>query len=89
VQHKIVIFTICFRPYTAIIRCHAKLFTTLLVSIFKMKMKIVITIKIKIDRPVRCSKNGFDLLVGYISVIFSSTGVFHVVKFVEDKVTTE
>jgi hypothetical protein len=45
-QHKIVIVALIFihymfRPYTAIIRCprYAKLFTELLVSISKLKLK--------------------------------------------------
>lgn len=36
------------------------------------------TIKIKIGHHIKFSKNGFDLLVGSISVIFGGVGVFHV-----------
>jgi hypothetical protein len=60
-----------FRPYMAIIRCpcYAKLFT----------VKTATKIQIKVARPIKFSKNGFDL-VGPISVIFGGVDVFHVVR---------
>jgi hypothetical protein len=39
-----------------------------------------IKIAIKIDRRVKFSKNGFDVLVGSISAIFVGVGVCHVVR---------
>jgi hypothetical protein len=85
-QHKIVTVTFIFihdmfRPYPAIIRCprYSKLFTALLVSNFKIKIKIAIKIQIKIDDPIKFSKNGFDILLGSVSVIFGDVGVFHIV----------
>jgi hypothetical protein len=38
-------------------------------------------IEIKIGRPIKFSKNGFDLLVGSTSVIFGGVSVFHVVHW--------
>jgi hypothetical protein len=84
-QHKIVTATLIFihdmfRPYRDIIRCsrYAILFTSLLVSIL-IQIKIAIKIQIKIVHPIKLYKNGFDLLVWSISVIFGGVGVLHVV----------
>jgi hypothetical protein len=45
-------------------------------------MTTAIRIQLELVRPIEFSKNGFDLLVGYISVIFSGVGLFHVVRYV-------
>jgi hypothetical protein len=54
-----------FRPYTAIISFprYAELFTALLVSILKLKIKYTLKIQTQTGRPIRFSKNFFDLLV--------------------------
>jgi hypothetical protein len=49
-------------------------------SCLNFKIKIAITIQIKTGCPIKFSKNGFDLLVGSINVIFGGVGVFRVVR---------
>jgi hypothetical protein len=55
------------------------MFTVHCTAYLNVKIKITIKIPIKVGRPIKFSKNCFDLLVGSISVIFGGLNVFHVV----------
>jgi hypothetical protein len=48
---------------------------------FKIKSKIVITIHIKTVCPIKFSKNGFNLFLVFINVIFGGMSVFLVVRW--------
>jgi hypothetical protein len=64
-----------FQPYTAIIRCPPYVNSSL-TACLNFKFKIMVKIQIKIDRPIKLSKNWFDLHVGPISVFLATLMCF-------------